>query len=131
MKTLIVDDDFSSRLLLQSMLEQYGDSHIAANGKEAVEAVRMAMEQDSQYDLICLDIMMPDMDGHAVLEKIREIEEQNGILLGHGAKVVMTTALGDSENFFGAFREQCDWYLVKPIEQTKMQEFLQYSGLLH
>jgi hypothetical protein len=44
--------------------------------------------------------------------------------------IAMTTALGDARNFFSAFREQCDWYLMKPIDQSKLAEFLQSSGLL-
>lgn len=130
MKTLIVDDDMSSRMVLQSMLHPYGESHAVVSGREAVEAVDSALKLGENYDLICLDIMMPDIDGHATLEQIRQLEEEHGILLGKGAKVVMTTALGDSKNFFGAFREQCDWYLVKPIEKPKLIDYLSRSGLI-
>ena len=68
MKTLIVEDDFTSRLLLQEILKRYGAVHIAVNGREAVDAVRAAAESDESYDLICLDIMMPEMDGYQALK---------------------------------------------------------------
>ena len=42
MRTLIVEDDFTSRLLLQTVLSRYGECHVAINGKEAVEAFRMS-----------------------------------------------------------------------------------------
>ena len=45
MKALIVEDDFTSRLLLQELLKPYGATHIAVNGREAVEAVRIAVER--------------------------------------------------------------------------------------
>ena len=81
MKTLIVEDDFTSRLLLQELLKGYGPAHVAVNGKEAVEAARMAMDAGEPYDLICLDIMMPEMDGHGALKEIRAQEEARGSCL--------------------------------------------------
>ena len=95
MKTLIVEDDPTSRLLLQEYLKRYGALHVAVNGEEAVEAVRVALDVDKPYNLICLDIMMPEMDGQEALREIRALEEAKGIWSTSGAKVVMTTALGD------------------------------------
>lgn len=130
MKTLIVEDDFTSRLLLQELLKSYGPSHIAVNGKEAVEAVRVAMDANEAYDLICLDIMMPEMDGQEALRKIREQEEARGILSSHGAKIVMTTALGDLKNVKAAYMSLCDAYLTKPIQKAKLIEELRKLGLI-
>ena len=87
MKTLIVEDDFTSRLLMQAILSPYGECHIAVNGREAIQAFRLARAQGHPYDLVCLDIMMPEMDGHAVLKALRAAEEAEGILIGDGAKV--------------------------------------------
>ena len=75
MKTLIVEDDFTNRLLLQELIKGYGLPHVAINGKEALEAVRTALEADEPYDLVCLDIMMPEMDGHTALMEMRALEE--------------------------------------------------------
>ncbi len=63
MKSLIVEDDFSSRLILLELLKSSGPTHVAVNGKEAVDAVRKGLEENEPFDLICLDIMMPEMDG--------------------------------------------------------------------
>ena len=63
MKTLIVEDDFTSRLLLQELLRRFGPCHVAVNGVEAVDAVTAALTANAPYDLICLDIMMPVMGG--------------------------------------------------------------------
>ncbi len=130
MRTLIVDDDFTSRFLMQELLVPYGVPHIAVNGREAVEATRAALTAGKSYDLICLDIMMPDMDGQAALKEIRRVEEKAGILSGDGAKVIMTTALHDGGNVRTAFREQCDGYLVKPIKKPKLLDTLRTFGLL-
>jgi two-component system, chemotaxis family, chemotaxis protein CheY len=130
MKTLIVEDDFTSRLLLQELLKSYGPSHIAVNGKEAVEAVRAALEANEPYDLICLDIMMPEMDGQEALRQIREQEEARGIPSTHGAKIVMITALSDIKNVIAAYKSLCDAYLAKPIQKAKLLEELRKLGLI-
>ncbi|MBN2333302.1 MAG: response regulator [Deltaproteobacteria bacterium] len=130
MKTLIVEDDFTSRLLLQELLKQYGPSHIAVNGKEAVEAVRTALETGEPYDLICLDIMMPEMDGQEALQQIRAQEEARNILSSNGAKIVMTTALNDLKNVSFAYQNLCDAYLTKPIEKAKLIDELRELKLI-
>lgn len=130
MKTLIVDDEFTSRLILQESLKQYGQVHIAVNGVEAVEAARVAIEKDDRYDLICLDIMMPEMDGHSALDIIRDTERKHGILPGQGARVVMTTCLDDPANILNAFGEQCEHYLVKPIDVPKLIDYLQKTKMI-
>lgn len=130
MKTLIVEDDFISRLILQELLKMYGRLHIAVNGKEAVDAVRLAMESGAPYDLICLDIMMPEMDGQEALRQIRAMEEKAGILSSDGVKIVMTTALSDTKNVVAAFGSLCDAYLTKPIQKTKLQEELRKLKLI-
>jgi len=130
MKTLIVEDDFTSRLLLQELLKSYGPSHVPVNGREAVEAVRLALEAGEPYDLICLDIMMPEMDGQAALRNIRAQEEARGIISSHGAKIVMTTALGDLKNVSAAYSGLCDAYLTKPIQKAKLLEELRKLKLI-
>ena len=120
MKTLIVEDDFTSRLLLQELLKGYGPTHIAVNGKEAVEAARTALDAGDPYELICLDIMMPEMDGQQALLEIRGLEEARGINSSKGAKIMMTTALNDLKNVSAAYASLCDAYLTKPIQKAKL-----------
>jgi two-component system chemotaxis response regulator CheY len=79
MKTLTVEDDFTNRLFLQEIRRGFGPAHIAVNGKEAIEAVRLSFESSEPYQLTCLDIMMPEMDGQSVLKGIRALEEARGI----------------------------------------------------
>jgi two-component system chemotaxis response regulator CheY len=130
MKCLIVEDEFMSRKLLQVYLSDYGHCFVAVNGQEAVEAFREALEENEPYDLIFLDIMMPEMDGHDTLEVIRRIESEHGIAGLDGVKVIMTTALDDSKNVMGAFRNGCEAYLVKPIEKKNLLEELEKLGFV-
>jgi len=120
MKSLVVDDDFFSRRILQSIMATYGESHIAIDGEEALFAFRQALAEEQPYEVVCLDIMMPGMNGQEVLKKIREIEESKGILGCDGVKIIMTTALGDKDNIKQSFREQCEAYMIKPISKSKL-----------
>lgn len=129
MKALIVEDDFTSRFLLQEILKEFGTSHVAVNGKEAVQAVELAQKSGEQYKLICMDIMMPEMDGQTAVKEIREIEERNGILSTYGAKIIMTTTLNDMKNVFTAYSNLCDGYLTKPIDKKRLIQELQKLGL--
>jgi two-component system chemotaxis response regulator CheY len=128
-KTLVVEDDFSSRLLLQEFLKPYGAVHIAVNGKEAIEAVRAAATAHDPYNLICLDITMPEMDGHAALKEIRGFEESRGIPSSQGSKIFMITAVDDIKNVFEGFRGLCDAYIVKPLDRAKLTEQIRVCGL--
>jgi two-component system chemotaxis response regulator CheY len=120
LRMLLVEDDFASRLLLQTFLSRYGECHVAVNGREAVDAFRSALERGERYDLICMDIMMPEMDGREAVRQVRAMEEAKGIALTSGAKIIMTTTVDDIKEVFRCFQELCDAYLLKPIDLAKL-----------
>ena len=130
MKILIVDDDFMSRKVLQEMLKSCGSTHIAVDGKEAMDAVRAAVASGEPYNLICLDILMPGMDGQEALKQIRAMEEADGKNSSMGAKIIMTTALGDAKNVVASFKSLCDGYLVKPFVNAALQVELRKLNLI-
>lgn len=129
MKILIAEDDFISRILLQEMLLPYGACHLAADGQEALAAFERMLGENCPYDLICLDIMMPTMDGQETLQHIRRIEKERGIGGSDAVKVIMTTALDDPKNIMMAFiKGQCEAYLTKPISPANLYEQLSKLG---
>ena len=130
MKILVVEDDYISRRLLCRYLEPYGNIDEAVNGNEAVDSVRRSLSSLKHYDLICLDIMMPGMDGQQALLHIRRLEAENGLPLGRGAKVVMTSAMEDNQQVMQAMNASADGYVVKPIERLGFIETLKETGLL-
>ncbi len=129
MKSLIVEDDFTARKLMQIYLSELGETDIAINGKVAIKAFKSAYENNDRYDLICLDIMMPEMNGVECLGKIRKIETKRGIKGLDGTKVIMTTAKDRPEDIFGAFREGCEAYIIKPIQKEKLYGEIEKLGL--
>jgi two-component system chemotaxis response regulator CheY len=131
MKILIAEDDLACRRLLQSFLSEYGDCLVAINGLEAVKAVEDALDEGQPYDLICLDIMMPEMDGLQALESIRRIENECGIVGLDGIKVIVTTALDDSANVVGAFKTGREVCIVKPFSKKNLLEEMEKLGLVN
>ena len=129
-RCLIVDDDRVCRELLRDMIDPIAECDFAYDGSEAVDVVRLALEDKNPYELICLDIMMPGMDGHEALSAIRELEAQNGIRCADGVKVVMTTALRDSKHCIQSFREGCECYVTKPVNHDEFFGKLQTLNLL-
>jgi len=129
-RVLLVEDDFVSRLMLQTFLSRYGECHIAVNGKEAVEAFRAALERGQKYDLVCMDIMMPEMDGREAVRQVRALEEAHGILSSSGAKIVMTTAVEDIKEVIQCFQQLCDAYLMKPIDLGQLLSLMKCYQLV-
>jgi two-component system chemotaxis response regulator CheY len=129
MRILVVEDDFISRRLLCRFLEGFGECDVAINGQEALTAVEHSILAGEHYDLICLDIMMPEMDGHESLKRIRELEEANDTPVGQGAKIVMTTSLEDHKSIRSAFSSSADGYVVKPVDKKKLISTLKDLGL--
>ncbi len=128
MKILIVEDDFVSRKVISKYLTPYGDCDIAVDGEEAMTSFKMSHDEEEPYKLICLDIMMPKMDGHEVLKAIRDIEKDKGLHGDDSSKIIMTTALDDKKNVMTAFREQCEAYLTKPVKKEKLAEEMAKLG---
>lgn len=124
MRTLIVEDDFISRSFMRKLLMPYGRCDMAVNGMEAIEIFSQAMKSSQRYDLVCLDIMMPEMDGQAALEKIRNMEEERGIQGLEMVKIIMTTVLDDIKNIMYACKSGCEVYLIKPIDKQKLLKVL-------
>lgn len=130
MKTLVVEDEFTSRILMQSLLARYGPCHIAVDGEEAAEAFRIALAAAAPYDLICMDIRMPKMSGVEAVGQIRRLETEDGVLSSNGVKILMVTSVEDPKEVVGAFHALCDGYLVKPVSKSSLLEEIRKMGLI-
>lgn len=130
MRILIAEDDLTSRNFLFKLLSKYGECDLVVDGLEALDAVIMSLKNSTPYDLICLDIMMPKVDGVKVLKHIRELEIQKGVLPEKRSKIVMTTALAETHFVQNAFEIGCDAYAAKPIDTDKLIEVLHNLKLI-
>ena len=130
MKILLAEDDFVTRKFMLNFLSKYGECDVAVDGLEAVETFALAFEDGEPYDLVCLDIMMPVMDGYQALKEIRDVEKKMNIPEEKAVKVIMTTALNEERNVKMAFELGCSVYSGKPINQERFEKALIKLGLV-
>lgn len=117
MRILIVEDEYTSRKLLTSLLSDYGKCDTASDGKSGVEAFEKALADGAPYGLVCLDIMMPVMDGHEALKAIRDVEARHGVRAQSEVKVIMVTAINDPVTVVKAYYQGgVAAYIPKPVE---------------
>ncbi len=129
MRMLIVDDDFYCRNMLHEIMKPYAQCDIAVNGEEAVFAFKKGLEDGKSYDLVCLDLVMPEMDGQQALREIRAIEKDFKIDEENEVKVIVTTMLDDRKETHDAFfLGGATSYLVKPIEEDKLLKEMKNLG---
>ena len=131
MKVLIVEDEPTAAKLLEHSMRRYADCERASNGEEAFNKFCDALENGKPFDLVFLDIVMPGVDGQEALAAIREAEEGFGVPPEAGVKVIMTSAMDDSQNLYQAHVAGCNEYLIKPISPADLFKALKKVGALH
>jgi two-component system, chemotaxis family, chemotaxis protein CheY len=130
MKILIVEDDLICGKIMTGHLSPYGKCDLTIDGQSAIQLFKNAWKNNQPYDLITIDIMLPNIDGQETLQQIRKLELTMGIQDSKKAKVIMTTALGNPKNVIEAFyKGGAMAYIVKPIEKEKLLEEIKKSGL--
>jgi len=120
MRSLVADDNPIIRALLKRLLSQYGDCDQAKDGRQAIQAFVRATKGEQPYDLICLDLCMPEFDGITVLEAIRNAEQESPS--GRRVRILIVTAEDDPEAIRCAVHSGADGYLVKPIERQALAD---------
>ena len=132
MKILVVDDQKTNVVLLSAILNKFGECDTASNGKEAVELCKKNIN-GSYYDVIFLDIMMPVMDGHLALKRIRQIEDLKVMASNQESIrsiIVMATGLGDNEKEIMSFCSNADASITKPFSKAQVIALLEKLDLI-
>lgn len=127
-RILIVDDDPVSQIILKSLLEPWGECTTLMDGQEALRNIHICLQHQNPFDLICLDIMMPEMNGHQTLAEIRKTEKKLNIAPEKRSRIIMTTALADGNNVIEAFGKECNAYLIKPVTKKDLYKELESLG---
>ena len=130
MKILIVEDNYASRIYMEKVFGQLGDLDVAENGVKALELIARQMVEGSGYEVVCLDIMMPKVDGIEVLKKIRLLETEHQVLPQDRAVILMTSAICDEETMDQAFQYGCNHYITKPIALEELERIFVEVGLI-
>ena len=120
MKILLAEDDFVTRKFMASFLSKYGECDVTVDGMEAVDAFMLALEEGEPYDLVCLDIMMPVMDGYQAARAIRQLDHQRAGKI----PVIAMTANAFAEDVVKAKKAGMNDHIAKPLDRKKMRAVL-------
>ena len=130
MKCLIVEDIDFVREMMVSYLTGYAEIDTAADGAAGYELFLSAIEKHEPYDLVCLDIQMPNMDGQEALKKMRRIENESPTV-DKKSIIIMTTALSDTKDIMQSIWEgDSSDYLVKPVNKDELLALLKKYHLI-
>jgi two-component system chemotaxis response regulator CheY len=128
MKILVVDDESVSRKVLLKALESFGQCQEALDGREATTAFKRAWDESSPFDLLMLDLSMPDMDGKEVIHQIRGLEMEMKVPNQGQTKIVMVTSHSEEDTVLACLQAGCNDFIVKPFEQEILFEKLARLG---
>lgn len=108
-KILIVDDEIDTLELIKLVLESAGFSTVlASNGMEALEKIK-----EAKFDLVLLDIMMPDMDGWEVFRNIKEMDKTIPI-------AILTAKAQNIDRLLGLHVLKAEDYITKPFGKNEL-----------
>ena len=127
MRILVAEDDMANRKFLEKFLGKYGEVLLAENGMVAVDTFVEHANKKQYFDLICLDIMMPKIDGYKALAAIRDAEKK---LETPRASIIMISALDEVGELISQSNGDYDSYISKPIDLTKFSMMLKELGLI-
>jgi PAS domain S-box-containing protein len=117
-RLLLVEDNVTNQEVANGILERLGwRADVAANGKEALQAL-----ETRSYDLVLMDVQMPEMDGY---EATRRIRDPQSAVLNHQVPVIALTAhamAGDGEKCLAAGMSD---YITKPVDPQRMAEVVE------
>ena len=130
LKILIVEDDETARNVTARYLSDYGECDIAPDGEVAMELFLESRAEGRPYNVIFLDILMPNMSGRKVLDRIRDIEDHEKISERDRTKIIITSSLSDPSSISGAFKSRCEGYLVKPFGREDLEKQLQSLDII-
>ena len=131
LRILLADVSMTSRLALERILSNYGTCDAAEDGMDTVKAFTMAWELGRNYDLICIDLMLPRVGGIDAIKMMRKIEREMGVLKADSVKIIVITAVVNPAYIFEAcYRGGANSYLYKPVDRKKILEEMTKYGLI-
>jgi HD-like signal output (HDOD) protein/CheY-like chemotaxis protein len=129
MRILIVDDDIVSRTKLRLIMENFGECRTEVSGQEAMTAVRSAIQNNTAFDIITLDVSMPGMSGLDALQAIRQLERDFSITQQRQSKILMVTSAADKDLIIACVQSGCNDFIVKPFNLDVIQKKLDKIGI--
>lgn len=117
LRILVVDDNQTNRTFLKRTLESFGCRvDTASNGRDCIEKIKHAVAQQTPFELVLLDMQMPEMDGETTVKLIRQNESIKD------TKIIILTSMGQQGDVKRFQELGCVGYLLKPIRQLELRD---------
>src|SRR5688500_18323557 len=117
---LLAEDDRDNRVIISTWLRRMGANvDVAENGRVAVETALAGLTEEAPYDLVLMDMQMPELDGYGATAQLRSC--------GYRGLVVAFTAHAMDRDRAECLRLGCDDYLAKPIDRARLREVVERS----
>jgi two-component system chemotaxis response regulator CheY len=129
-RILIVDDSASIREEMLSILSPLAECHVATTGQEAVDLVKRTQGKGKNFDLVIMDVIMPEKDGLTAVKEIREFEKAQGWSGADTLTIIIATTIKDPARILIAQYEcGADAYITKPFTEKTVLQTLRNNGL--
>ena len=132
LKCLIVDDDELGRELVAHYLKDIAVCDRATDGNQAVHMFRESMTGNAPYNLIILDIVMPEKNGHDAAMEIRQLEKNQGDAIEEGVPIIVLSSLHTPADIIQSYMSaRSAAHLIKPVTLEKLLKTLRKLELIH
>ena len=125
MKILVIDDEMAALTKMKILMNEYGDCTMVTNGHQALQQCAKAIQSGAPFDLITIDIQLPEMNGIELLAAINKLENSRNSQI---SKKIMVTASGTRDNLLKATFKGCDGFIVKPVRRDTIAEKMSSLG---
>ncbi|CCX07589.1 Similar to Two-component system protein B; acc. no. Q9P4U6 [Pyronema omphalodes CBS 100304] len=117
-KVLVVEDNKINQKLVTKVLQLEGVKEVtlAEDGQEAIDRVKEVMVQQRVFDIVFMDIQMPNVDGHEATRQIRA--------MGYKAPIIALTAFAEESNIRECYDAGMDCFLAKPIKRPQIRQMI-------
>lgn len=127
-RCLVVDDDLGTLKVLEKNLAPFFSCQLESQPETAFEKFKLALENGKPFDLVCLDVKMPRVDGIELLQAFRELESGLAKVGDDATPVFMVSGVTEIDEVCNSLSSGCTVYLTKPIDSSKLENHVKRLG---
>ena len=115
MKTLVIDAEEAIKQSICGVFANNGTCDGATDGQMGLDLLKQAFKLKQPYTLVILDIVLPEVDGHTIIKRIREWELEQGVDPLNESKILVVSRRRDEPTILKAFRNGATGWISKPV----------------
>ena len=129
MNILVIEDDSTTHELIKTILSAYNDVVIEETGMAGIERFTDAMINFTYFDVVMVDLGLPDIDGTYTLKLLKRFEKVKAINSSNQAKIIAMTATADENKVKECLMSGCSGFIIKPVTKENLNKALSPYGV--